>query len=163
MPRSSIAVRVALVRLSQWLEEPRNASRVWLGKSSVLAAWAGLLLAVLTPPGGLGIPLCWLHGATGLPCLGCGLTRSLSCGLRGLFLQSWHYHPMGLTILALFFVIAAQSICPKSLREAVARTIQSRAVLFTSLYLAFVATFVGFGVTRALVQFAVAGSAAGHP
>ena len=41
------------------------------------------------------------------------MTRSLSCGIRGMFLESWEYHPMGLFVLALFVVTAAQSLFPE--------------------------------------------------
>src|SRR5690349_13366748 len=87
-----------------------SASRRWLGGPSIFAAWVGLCLAFVTPPHGTGFTVCWLNAATGVPCLGCGLTRSLSCCLRGMFRESWHYHPMGLAVLALFMAIAAASV-----------------------------------------------------
>src|SRR5579859_5366978 len=89
-------------RLTAWLQRPATIHRRWLGKTTVMAAWLGLLLAVVSPPQGSGIAVCWWKGCTGLPCPGCGLTRSLSCGLRGMFQESWNYHPLGLVILGLF-------------------------------------------------------------
>jgi len=118
----------------------------------MFAAWAGLLLALLTPPHGTGFTLCWLASGTGIPCPGCGLTRSLSCGLRGMFTESWHYHPMGFLVLAMFVTIAAASVLP-GLRNYLISLIESKAKLINVLYLGFVVTFVVFGLLRALVRF----------
>jgi len=146
-------IRVVETRADQfrgWLQAPQQAGRRWLGKHCVVVAWLGLLLAVISSPHGLGIPLCFFQDATGVPCPGCGLTRSLSCGLRGMFLESFQYHPMGLLILALFIFTAGQSLLPRTHRDGVVRFMQSRATLFNALYLVFVVTFVSFGAARAL-------------
>ena len=151
---SHLANPICLERVHRWLIKPQQAHRLWLGKHCVLVAWLGLLMAVMSPAGGLGIPLCWFQSATGLPCPGCGLMRSLSCGIRGMFLESWHYHPMGLLILALFALTAGQSLLPRSRRERLAQFLESRSACFSALYLAFVTGFVSFGVARALVHCA---------
>jgi len=133
-----------------WLGQPERAVQFWLGKHCVLLAWLGLLLAVISAPHGSGISLCWFQEATGIPCPGCGMTRSLSCALRGMFLESVQYHPMGIMILALFLFTAGQSLLPKAYREGIVRCLQSRAMFFNALYLVFVISFVSFGVVRAL-------------
>ena len=148
-----------LNRIRDWISEPNHASRLWLGKPCVIVAWLGLFLAVVSPPHGSGISVCWVEQATGLPCPGCGLTRSLSCGIRGMFPESWHYHPMGLFILVLFVFIAAQSLLPKPHRDGLARHVQARAKAANIFYLMFVTAFVSFGVARALLHF---GSALKH-
>jgi len=147
--------------LGRWLQPSQPASAFWLGKHCVLAAWLGLLLAVASPPHGSGMAVCWVQGATGIPCPGCGMTRSLSCAIRGMFLESWHYHPMGLFVLALFLFTAGQSLLPKALRDRLVGLMQSRAVFFNSFYLAFVVAFVGFGVVRALLHCVAAWTGCG--
>ena len=134
----------------RWLNEGKPASGRWLSKPCIIAAWAGLLLALVTPPRGTGFTVCWIASATGIPCPGCGLTRSLSCGLRGMFAESWHYHPMGLLVLALFVTIAVTSLC-RGLRYSLISLIESRARFCNGLYLCFVVIFVVFGLVRALV------------
>jgi hypothetical protein len=136
--------------LQAWLARPDRAARRWLGPMPACAAWLGMLLAVCIPPHGTGITVCWMNRCTGIPCPGCGLTRSLSCGLRGLFPESFHYHPLGLLILALFTVICVVSLLPGSLRQRVTQYLEARAVCFNSAYLLFVVVFVGFGLARAL-------------
>ncbi len=139
----------ALVR---WLADARHAHSLWLGKHCVIVAWVGLVIAALCPPHGFGISVCWFGGATGLPCPGCGMTRSLSCGLRGVWRDSWHFHPMGLLILALFIFTALQSLLPRPARERVAYCIKAHALWFNTAYLAFVVVFVSFGLARAIAQ-----------
>ncbi len=140
-------------RLRAWLNDPLGARRRWLSRTNICVAWLGLLLGSLTPPHGFAFPMCWLHTTTGLPCPGCGLSRSLSCGLRGLWLESWHYHPLGLSILALFLAIAFASLLPAHLWGRLERALESQAQLFNALYATFVLTFVSFGAMRALHQF----------
>ena len=50
-----------------------------------------------------GIPLpemCIFHNLTGVPCPGCGLSRSIISALHGDFLLSMNYHRLGLFTLA---------------------------------------------------------------
>src|SRR5678816_2325472 len=94
---------------------------LWFGKPCVYVAAVALCLACLVPPEGPGIPLCLFHDATGLPCPGCGLTRSLSSAMHGLFRESWHHHPMGPLILVLFFLTLIQRVMPSSIREKLAQ------------------------------------------
>jgi len=145
-----------LRRLWQWLGRGEHVHRLWLGPYCVAVAWVGLAAAIITPPHGSGLPLCWLHATTGIPCPGCGLTRSLSCAIRGLFLESWQYHPMGMLILGLFAFTAFQSLLPRRMRQAIASGMQSRVVLCNGVYVAFVAAFVLFGTVRAIMEGPVA-------
>jgi hypothetical protein len=131
----------------------RRVSELWLNGYLVFVSWAGLLVAGITPPHGFGITVCWIKSATGLPCPGCGLTRSISCALRGMVVESWQYHPFGFLILAIFVSAAAMSLMP-ALRRKLTRHIDSRPKLFGRIYAGFVAAFVGFGIARALLQLA---------
>jgi hypothetical protein len=140
-------------KVGRWPGAAHNAVALWLGKRCVVVAWLGLLASVLSPPHGSGFLTCWFQGATGVPCPGCGLTRSLSCGIRGMFLESWHYHPMGLLILALFGFTALYSLLPEALQNRLTRSLEARTVLFKALYAAFVTAFITFGVARALLRF----------
>jgi hypothetical protein len=138
--------------LRTWLECSERAHGFWLGRYCVAAAWMGLALAAFSPPHGSGLPWCWVYGATGLPCPGCGMTRSLSCALRGMWGESWTYHPFGLFVLPLFVLTAAQSLLPGPVRSRLKRLMQAHAPFFNGLYLTFVVAFVAFGATRALLH-----------
>ncbi len=142
-----------LDKIREWIKEPEQAARFWLGRPCVVVAWLGLSLAVVSPPHGSGVSVCWFEQATGLPCPGCGLTRSLSCGLRGMFSESWHYHPLGLFILVLFIFTAAQSLLPKRFRDGIARRVQAHAMAVNIFYFAFVTVFVVFGATRMALHY----------
>src|SRR5689334_13262290 len=144
-----------LESMRSWLVQPDRPCRLWLGRPCVIVAWLALSLAVILPPQGSGIDVCFLHSATGLPCLGCGLTRSLSCAVRGMFVQSWHYHPMGLAILLLFGITALQSLLTGQWRHRFKSQLQTRAKTVNLLYVVFVVLFVIYGVFRALKVFQV--------
>lgn len=149
------AISESLPCTDGWHERADKAFRRWLGKETVRAAWLGLLVALLCPPRGIpGVSLCWFKATTGLPCPGCGLIRSLSCGFRGMFIESWTYHPMGLAILALVLFLAAFSLLPAPQRDRVIRLVRAHAAFFNALYLAFIVCFVAFGIARTLLQLA---------
>ena len=46
-------------------------------------------------------PACLVRAITGIPCPGCGLTRSLSSIWHGRWLLSFRYHPLGLPLFGL--------------------------------------------------------------
>lgn len=138
--------------IQSWLCSPENIHRRWLNNYTIGAAWLGLLLAALSPPHGSGLLVCWFNASTGLPCPGCGLTRSLGCAMRGMFLESWHYHPMGMLILVFFLAIATVSLLSTARQKRLADYMRSKAVVFNAMFVAFLATFVGFGLARALVE-----------
>ena len=56
-----------------------------------------LVAAALVPPAWLdgGPPLCPFRWATGLPCPGCGLTRSVVALAHGDLSGAWFFHPLG--------------------------------------------------------------------
>lgn len=138
--------------LRRWFVLPKPAHAYWIGKHCTLLAWAGILIALLSPPHGSGIPLCFFESATHVPCPGCGMTRSLSCAIRGMFTESWNYHPFGLFVLALFLLTAVQSLFPKSRRDRLAKFMQSHSRFFNRFYTGFVVAFISFGVLRAVVH-----------
>jgi hypothetical protein len=151
-PSFTLRVPGALAAFKNRLRDSEKASVRWLGKNCVIAAWLGLALAIATPPHGTGFSVCWFKNCTGLPCPGCGLTRSLSCGLHGMFLESLHYHPMGLLILFLLITIALVSLLPVILKQRLGDYIASRALAFNSAYLAFVFGFIIFGIGRLMAS-----------
>lgn len=83
-----------------------NAGMVFLLLSGVLAA------SVLLPlPHGAGgqighLPsICLFYHLTGLPCPGCGLSRSFVCLGHGHFWESLHWHPLGPVIFLVFALL----------------------------------------------------------
>ena len=55
--------------------------------------------------GGITLPgICMFHGMTGLPCPGCGLTRSISAAAHGDLKFSFSHHRLGLLLLYYIFL-----------------------------------------------------------
>ena len=91
------------------LLQPKPAPRIWLWPSLAAAA---LLIAFLLPMpqnGAIGVlpSVCTFHLTTGLPCPGCGLTRSVVSCAHGQWAAAFHYHPLGPIIFAAFVGLAA--------------------------------------------------------
>jgi hypothetical protein len=118
----------------------------------VLVAWIVLTIALIHPPHGLGIPICWMHSTLGVPCPGCGLTRSVSCAVRGMFETSWAYHPFGIPVLLLFASLGIVGLLPENARARIARGVDRRPRLALTVYVIFVIAFVTYGAVRALLH-----------
>lgn len=76
-----------------------------------------LLLAVALPPPNhddarlVGIPsLCTIYNLTGLPCPGCGITRSVVCAAHGQATQAFRFHPLGPLVFAALVVLTAMRL-----------------------------------------------------
>ena len=82
-----------------------NAAGSWAVLSAILTA------SFLLPPPGAGgsighLPsICPFYNLTGLPCPGCGLTRAFVCLGHGRWLESLHWHPLGLLIYGVFLLL----------------------------------------------------------
>jgi hypothetical protein len=129
----------------------------WFGRPTVWIAWLAVLIALVHPPHGLGAPICWLHSTTGIPCPGCGLTRSLSCAAHGRFAESWAYHPFGVFSLAFFLLVVAESLLPRARRVEMARFIHRNRTITDAVYFALAASFIVFGLARAAAHIAAEG------
>jgi len=80
-------------------------------------ALLGILLgAFVLPPTGMDIAACGFHASTGLPCVGCGLTRSVSSFFQGHFSLAMVYHPFGPAFAVGFVLLAGVAVLPNRWR-----------------------------------------------
>ena len=107
-----------------------------------------LVLSAFLPTNGLGVDVCLMHRLTGLPCPGCGLTRSITCITHGELSKAAAYHPFGLVIWVLLVAMTAYSVLPRTLRRAVSEAAVRNDEAIRPAYRLFVTTFVGFGLLR---------------
>jgi hypothetical protein len=63
---------------------------------------------------------CVFYHVTGLPCPGCGLTRSCIALLHGDAVQSLRYHPFGPFLLAGILLLAVGALMPRRMLAAMA-------------------------------------------
>jgi hypothetical protein len=127
---------------------------VIVNRFSLRAAPAVLALSFLMPRGGLPVSLCWFYNVTGLPCPGCGMTRSLA-SISHLHLgEAVRYHPFGLVLYPLLVVLTAASLAGEArrarLRAWLGRHpwVEGRGARARAIYHAAVAAFIGFGLLR---------------
>lgn len=123
-----------------------------LGRTSVLVAWATLVLAALHPPHGLGVRLCWFQAACGVSCWGCGLSRSFSCSVRAMLTDAWSYHPFGPILLMILVAIVGASLLLSRLRYRSTALLDRFPRITITAYVALVTLFVTFGTLRALLE-----------
>ena len=87
------------------------------------AGLRGLSLTQFVPP-------CVFKRLTGLPCPGCGMTRSLIDLAHGNLSGALELHPLGLLLFPALVLLALASLFPLRLREPAARWIESRTAWF---------------------------------
>ena len=115
-----------------------------------------LVLGIILPSGGMGIPLCMFKRMFSLPCPGCGLTRSVASVLHGDFLKSWGYHPLGIFFVAVALLFVVNLILPRRRAVAVRRFFRKHNDPLEILLIAFATFFIGFGGVR-LMAYVVTG------
>jgi hypothetical protein len=71
-----------------------------------------------------GMP-CGFHAMTGLPCPGCGLTRSVMALFQGHVTDSFLLHPFGPPLLAALIVALVAGVLPAPARHRLARAIET--------------------------------------
>ncbi len=72
--------------------------------------------------------LCLFHRLTGLPCLACGLTRSVCLLMQGQWLASLRMHPAAVPVLAALGVAAAVMGCEAVLARPLDGTLPRRLI-----------------------------------
>jgi hypothetical protein len=121
-----------------------------------LGALALVLLAAALPSQGAGVPICLFRYVTGLPCPGCGLTRSFSCILHGEFERGYDLHPFGYLLLPLFILAASTVFIPASFRSRLEAAVRIRQKRLRHIYLTLIYGFIAFGAVR-IAMYAVLG------
>ncbi len=128
--------------------------RIRLSRRSfaALIALAVLIAAAVHPARGLGVPLCMLKLQLGIDCPGCGLTRSLSCAVRGMWQDAWHYNAFGLPLFGMLISVVLCGLLPGTIARqlAVVRARHARIVRFGIGVVA--AAFLTHGAVRAAVH-----------
>lgn len=120
----------------------------WVAVLVVLTAGAG---GWLLDRGGGGLELCWLRAISGLPCPGCGLTRSVCHLARGDFATSIWFHGFGIVVLPFSLVAASSLIWPRRMRVRLRNAIDRHRRGVELTYLWAVALFLGHGLLRLLL------------
>lgn len=77
-----------------------------------IVAAAVLLVAGVLPPEGAGVPICVYRSLFGVRCPGCGMTRSVSCAVRGMWAESLAYHPLGVVFAGLLVGVVVFGALP---------------------------------------------------
>jgi hypothetical protein len=95
------------------------------------------VLAVWDPVARPGPKVCLLRHAFGLPCPMCGVTRGVSSGLRGRFLEAVSFNPLALPLLVVAVFLAgkwgAEDTAGRRLDVVLSRGVRRAAAIVVSL------------------------------
>lgn len=112
--------------------------------------FAGVVLlgALIMPPGGIGFDLCWFHAHTGLPCPGCGITRSLASLAHLDVARAFSLHPFGPPLFGLLVLAVLSGLLGEPGRARVEGWLDQHQRALRGAGGLFVASFVLFGLVR---------------
>ena len=130
---------------------PARVEAVLFNRLSVGMSQVILGLSVVLPPQGLGISVCWFQALSGLPCPGCGLTRSVTHLSHGGFESAVRLHPFGVIVWLLALVLATSPLWGRRLRQRCSVWLRRHDDFTWRAYLAAVYSFIAFGMGRALL------------
>jgi hypothetical protein len=130
------------------LRGERSISQLLFNPISMGLAAVVLLISALLPTAGLGFDLCWFKVTSGLPCPGCGLTRSLTNVSHLELGTALRYHPFGIVIWLLAAFLAGAGLAGERRRRAIRRFLVRHDAIAQRAYWGFVYAFVAFGVLR---------------
>lgn len=99
------------------------------------------------PVSGLGVDLCLLHAATGLPCPGCGMSRALAAISQGDFSAAMGLNPFAFFAWPTFLVLAMLTLMPARVRRHVEARVR-RSPRAGKVYELVFWSFLGFGLIR---------------
>ena len=121
---------------------------VLYNRASGALALIGLVLAFLLPADGLGVDLCWFYSATGLPCPGCGLTRSVTNIAHFEPAMAWRYNPFGFAAFGLMLSMVFFALMPQKTRDTAHKHLETHKVGFQAALFTMLAALMFFGVGR---------------
>lgn len=122
---------------------------LWSRAVSIIALVGVVLGALVFPPHGYSsIQMCQFYASTRLPCVGCGLTRSVSCFLQGHWAMSFAYHPLGPAIAAVMVAIAVGAVLPERWRLGLVARVERVEAYIGWCLAALVVALLAYGVVR---------------
>ncbi|MBN1516160.1 DUF2752 domain-containing protein [Candidatus Sumerlaeota bacterium] len=122
-----------------------------LSRTAGVIAILGIVVALIMPDRGIGPSLCGMYRIYGVPCPGCGMTRSVSCFFHLHFHESFLYNPFGLLFSIGLLLVAIQTLFPRGVMMRIADWIQQRQDQLIYLYIGLVTIFLLFGVVRIIL------------
>lgn len=82
-----------------------------------LAMLGGGLIYFILAYNGLNLMPCPFLKVTGLPCPGCGMTRSCLAGLQGNWAEVWCFNPFGPVFAVFWAIVGTGAMLPQPLRK----------------------------------------------
>lgn len=155
MPQTRWKAQAELDRVQTAQTMPPSAAIPKARRRRIAFALIVLAIAAVHPPQGLGIDICPPRIVTGLSCPGCGITRSISCTIRGMFAEAVAFNPFGPVLIIAAIVIGASALLPGRWKARIARRFTWAENSADRMLWILTAAFIAFGLLRAGMQFAL--------
>lgn len=130
----------------------RSVATILLNSLSIRLFGAVFVLSFLIPRHGTAVPLCWVQGLVGLPCPGCGMSRSFANISQLHWTDAWGYHPFGLVFYPLVVSLALANLLPRPWLDEIRAWLGARDRMLRPAYLTVVVAFIAYGAVRLVIE-----------
>ncbi len=127
---------------------------VLFGRCSVAVCGSILLGAIVMPPDGFGVEVCYFKAINGQPCPGCGLSRSVRNLAHGWPLVALNFHPFGFFVLPYAILATSSLVWTKRFKRRVRRGLQRHEAGIRKSLAVCLGLFLAFGMVRLLLSMA---------
>jgi hypothetical protein len=139
----------------------RSVARILLNRLSIRLFGAVFVLSFLVPRHGSSVPLCWVQGLVGLPCPGCGMSRSFANISQLSWTDAWGYHPFGWVFYPLVVALALANLLSRRHLDRIRGWLEAREGALRPAYLTVVVAFIAYGAVRFIFEALVHGPSPG--
>lgn len=122
-----------------------------ISRPLMIIAAVVLTATFFLPPHGLGISGCFFKDLTKAPCMGCGMTRAVTCVSHGRLDEAWSYHPFVFLLWPAVVLLAAGGLISPFGRWLTRVFIPRHRALVSLVFWGVGAAYLIFGVVRIFV------------
>ena len=133
-----------------FFNEKLQSEKLLFNKLSLFLAGGIITASFIMPLRGIGIELCLYKRLLGIPCPGCGLSRSIINISHAQFAQAFLNHPFGFVIYPVILFLTIFILIPQKIKMLIIDFVRNKNKMISIVYLLTVYLFVAFGMGRAI-------------
>jgi len=122
-----------------------------VNRITAVVSLIGVIAALALPPTGLGLTTCTMLATLGVPCPGCGLTRSVTSIYHGYIVAAWQLNPFGFAFALAFALLAPLAFVTKRQMEKIKTRLRPHSRVIALVLIVLTSGLMIHGIVRAVM------------